>query len=157
MPTTQTAGTPVTMEALQAMMDSFKLEMRAMENRISSKIAESRSRSSSPAPPTPEHTPQLRTQQTVTSTPLAVKSSTPPPQSDPPAAVTQQQPSPAKKRRNQKTRKQYKRKKALHVTMQPSVKEVEHTIHVKHRNKPGKHVVLQRIKLIPRDWSTTSL
>ena len=41
---------PVTMGALQAMMNSFKLEMRAMEDRMNSKIAESRSRPSSPAP-----------------------------------------------------------------------------------------------------------
>ena len=40
------AESPVTMGALQAMMDSFKLEMRAM-------IAESRSRSSSSAPQQP--------------------------------------------------------------------------------------------------------
>ena len=126
---------PVTMRALQAMMDSFKLEMRAMGDRMNSKIAESRSRPSSAIPPTPQA----------------------PPQSDSPATVTQQQPSPAKKRRNQKTRKQYKRKKALHVTVQPSVKEVEHTVRVKHGNKPGKHVVLQRSKLVPRNWSTTSL
>ena len=67
------------------MMDSFKLEMRAI-------FVESRSRLSSSAPPTPEHTPQLRTQQIVTSTPLAIKSSTPsPPQLTTPSAVTQQQ------------------------------------------------------------------
>ena len=45
------------MKALQAMMDSFKdsfkIEMRAMEDRMNSKIAESRSRSSSPAPQQP--------------------------------------------------------------------------------------------------------
>ena len=88
---------------------------------------------------------QAATQQTVTSTP--------PPQSDPPVAVTQQQPSPAKKRRNQKTRKQYKRKKALHVTVQPSVKEVEHI----GQTKPREHIVSERIKLIAWDWSATSL
>ena len=53
----QAAGTSVTMEALQAMMDSFKdsfkIEMRAMKDRMNSKIAESRSRSSSPAPQQP--------------------------------------------------------------------------------------------------------
>ena len=95
---------------------------------------------------------QAATQQTVTSTPLAVKLSTPPPQSDPPAAVTQQQPSPAKKRRNQKTRQQYKRKKALHVTVQPLVKEMEHT----KQTKPREHIVSERIKLVAWDWSTTS-
>ena len=47
------AESPVTMGALQAMMDSFKLEMRAMEDRMNSKIAELRSRSSSPAPQQP--------------------------------------------------------------------------------------------------------
>ena len=101
---------------------------------------------------------QAATQQTVTSTPLAVKSSTPyAPQSDPPSTITQQQSnSPAKKKRNERTRQQYKRR-ALHVTVHPSVKEVEHTVRVKHGNKPGKHVVLQRIKLVPWDWSTTSL
>ena len=34
---------------------------------------------------------------------------------------------------------------------------MKHTIRVKHENKSGKHVVLQRIKLISWDWSTTSL
>ena len=49
----QAAGILVTMEALQAMMDSFKdsfkIEMRAMEDRMNSKIAESRFRLSSSA------------------------------------------------------------------------------------------------------------
>ena len=40
----------VTIRALQAIMNSFKLEMRAMKDRINSKIVESRSRSFSPAP-----------------------------------------------------------------------------------------------------------
>ena len=44
------AESSVTMGVLQAIINSFKLEMRAMEDRMNSKIAESRSRSSSPAP-----------------------------------------------------------------------------------------------------------
>ena len=54
----QAAEAPVTMGALQALMNSFKLEMRAMEDRINSKIAESRSRPSSPTPPAPLTPPQ---------------------------------------------------------------------------------------------------
>ena len=84
---------------------------------------------------------QAATQQTVTSTPQA------PSQLDSPATVTQQQSSLAKKNRNERTRQQYKRKKALHVTVQSSVKEVKRMVRVEHGNKPGKHVVLQRIKL----------
>ena len=87
-----------------------------------------------------QSTKQAATQQTVTSTPLAIKSPTPqvPPQSDSPTTVTQQQPSLAKKKRNERTRQQYKRKKALHVTVQPLVKE-------------GEHIVSERIKLISWD------
>ena len=44
---------PVTIGALQAIMNSFKLEMRAMEDRINSKIAESRSSSPTPQQPSP--------------------------------------------------------------------------------------------------------
>ena len=128
MPATQTAETPVTIGALQAIMNSFKLEMRAM-------IAKSRSRPSSPTP------------QQLSSPPTPQA----PPQSDSSATVTQQQPSPAKKKRNQKTRQQYKRR-ALH-TVQPSVKEVEHT----EQTKPREHIVSERIKLVPWGWSTTSL
>ena len=117
------------MGALQAMMDSFKLEMRAM-------IAESRSKSSSPAPQQPS----------------PPSSNQAPPQSDSPATVTQQQPSLAKKKRNERTRQQYKRKKALHVTVQPSVKEVEHTVRVEHGNKHSEHVMLQRIESISWGW-----
>ena len=124
----------VTMEAVQAIMNSFELKIRAMEDRINSKIAESRSRLSSPILPTPQS-----------------------PQSDLPTAVLQQQSSsPAKKKRNERTRQQYKRKKALHVTVQSSVKEmkhtikeVEHTVRVEHKKKPNKHVVLQRTKQVP--------
>ena len=104
---------------------------------MNSKIAESRSRPSSPAP------------QQLSSPPTPQA----PPQSDSPATVTQQQPSLAKKKRNERTRQQYKRKKALHVTVQPLVKEVEHT----EQTKPREHIVSERIKLIPWDWSTTSL
>ena len=136
MPATQTAGTPVTMKAVQAMMDDFRRDMQAMTNRLTTRLdGISRARPSSAIPPTPQAPPQL----------------------DSPATVTQQQPSLAKKKRNERTRQQYKKRRALHVTMQPSVKEVEHTIRVKHGNKPGKHVVLQRIKLIAWDWSTRSL
>ena len=85
---TQIAKTPVTIKALQAIMNSFKLEIRTMKDRINSKITESRSRLSSSASPTSEHTPQLRTQQIVISTPLAIKLSTPPPQLDSPVIVT---------------------------------------------------------------------
>ena len=123
------------MEALHAMMTELTSQMNAMMDRFNTrldKVAAARSRPSSSIPPTPQ---------------------TPPPQSDPPAAATQQQPSsPAKKKQNKRTRQQYKRR-ALHVTVQPSVKEVEHT----EQKKPSEHVVLQRIKLVPWDWSTTSL
>ena len=110
MPTNQaaTAESPVTMGALQAIMDDFRRDMQAMTNRLTTRLdGKSRSRPSSPAPPaspTSEYTPQLRTQQTVTSTPLAVKLSTPSSQLDSSIAVTQQQPSPAKKKRNKRTR-----------------------------------------------------
>ena len=64
-----TPEAPVTMGALQAMMnsfkDSFKLEMRAMKDEMrdemNSKIAELRSRSSSPTPPAPPTPQQLST------------------------------------------------------------------------------------------------
>ena len=52
-----------------------------------------------------------------------------------------------KHKRNVRTRLQYKRRKALRVTIQ----EVEH------EQKPRKHVVLKRTKLIPWDGSYTSL
>ena len=138
MPANQAAAeAPVTMGALQAMMNTFTIRINAMEdtiNTMNTKFAElARSRPSSP-------------------TPLAVKSSTPPAQLDPPATVTQyQSSSPAKKKRNERTRKQYKRR-ATRVTMQSSVKEVEHT-----EREPGKHAVLQRIKQVPWDGSATSL
>ena len=64
------------------------------------------------------------------------------------------------KKRNERTRQQYKRKKALHVTVQSSVKEMEHTVkEVEHteQKKPGEHVVLQRTKQVPWDGSATSL
>ena len=138
-------------------------------------IAESRSRPSSPAPQQPSPPSSNQATQSATqpitvqsaedkrcpppslpssSTPLAVKSSTSyTPQSDPPSTVTQQQSnSPAKQKRNERTRQQYKRR-ALHVTVQPSVKEVEHT----KQTKPREHIVSERIKLVPWDWSTTSL
>ena len=62
------------------------------------------------------------------------------------------------KKRNERTRQQYKRKKAMRATVQQEMEhsvqqEVEHT----ERKKPGKHVVLQRIKLVPWDGSATSL
>ena len=64
-----------------------------------------------------------------------------------------------KQKRNEKTRLQYKRRKALRVTIQPSVKEVEHSsqVRVAHVNKPRKHVVLKRTKQVPWDGSHTSL
>ena len=142
MPITQTAETPVTMEALHVMMTELTSQMRAMMDRFNTRldeVAAVRSRPSS----------------SISSTPPTVKSSTPPPQLDPPPAVTQQQSnSPAKKKRNKRTRQQYKRR-ALHVTVQLSVKEVEHTVHTE--REPGKHVVLQRIKQVPWDESATSL
>ena len=130
-------------------MDKLRRDMQAMTNRLTTRLDEvSRARSSSPI---------SATQQTVTPTPSAIKSSTPPPQLDPPAAVTQQQlNSPAKKKRNERTRQQYKRKKALHVTVQLSFKEVEHTVRVEYEKKPGEHVVLQRTKQVPWDGSATS-
>ena len=48
-----TVESPVTMRVLQAIMNSFKLEIRAMENRINSKIVESRSRLSLSTPQQP--------------------------------------------------------------------------------------------------------
>ena len=62
-----------------------------------------------------------------------------------------------KQKRNEKTRLQYKRRKALHVTMQPSVKEVEHASQIRVEQKPRKHVVLERTKPVPWDWSIASL
>ena len=137
------------MRALQAIMNSFKLEMRAI-------IAESRSRSSSSTPQQQLSSPsssnqviqsakQAATQQTVTSTPYA-------PQLDPPSTITQQQSnSPAKQKRNERTRQQYKRR-ALHVTMQLSVKEVKHTKQTKSREHiVSKRIVSKRIKLISWD------
>ena len=52
-----------------------------------------------------------------------------------------------KQKRNEKTRLQYKRRKALRVTIQ----EVEH------EQQPRKHVVLERTKLVPWDGGHTSL
>ena len=136
------------MRALQAIMNNFRRDIQAITNRLTTRLdGKSRSRPFSPAPPTPlisEHTPQLRTQQTVTSTPLAVKLSTSPP------AVTQQQSNLTvkQKKRNERTRQQYKKRRALHVTMQPLVKEIKHTIQSEQK-KPGEHVILQRIKLVP--------
>ena len=107
----------------------MRAEIRVIKDKINSKIAELRSRPSSSTPPAPPTPQQLST---------------------PPPTVTQQQPnSPIKKKRNKRTRQQYKRKKALHVTIQLSVKEVEHTVRVKHQKKPGKHVMLLRTKQIP--------
>ena len=63
-------------------MDKLRRNMQAITNRLITRLDEvSRARSFLPI---------SATQQTVTSTPPAVKLSTPPPQSDPPAAVTQQ-------------------------------------------------------------------
>ena len=45
------------------------------------------------------------------------------------------------KKRNKRTRLQYKKRRALHVTVQLLVKEVEHTVQTKQK-KPDKHVVL---------------
>ena len=128
-------------------MNSFKLEMRAMKNRMNSKIAESRFRSSSPAPQQPSPPSSNQATQSATQ-PITASPPTPqaPPQLDSSTTVTQQQSSLAKKKRNERTRQQYKRKKTLHVTMQLSVKEVEHT-----------NIVSERIKLVLWDWSTTSL
>ena len=41
--------------------------------------------------------------------------------------------------------------------MQSLIKEVKHTIRVKHENKSNKYVILQRIKLVSWDWSITLL
>ena len=60
-----------------------------------------------------------------------------------------------KHKRNVRTRQQYKRRKALRVTIQ----EMEHSsqVRVEHVNKPRKHVVLKRTKQVPWDGSHTSL
>ena len=39
--------------------------------------------------------------------------------------------------------------------MEYTVKEIKYTVRVKYKKKFGKHVMLQRIKLVPWDWSTT--
>ena len=84
MPTNQaaTAESPVTMGALQAMMDSFKLEMRAM-------IAESRSRSSLPAPqqPSPPSSNQATQSATQSITVQPVEDKRCPPSSLPPPST----------------------------------------------------------------------
>ena len=142
MPITQTAEISVTMEVLHAMITELTSQMKAMMDRFNTRLDEVTAVRSRPS-------------SSISSTSPTVKSLTPPPQSDPPPTVTQQQSnSPAKKKRNKRTRQQYKRR-ALHVTVQLSVKEVKHTVQTK--RKPGKHVVLQRIKQVPWDWSTTSL
>ena len=66
------------------------------------------------------------------------------------------QPIMKQKKRNKRTRLQYKKRRALHVTVQSSVKEVKHTVQTEQK-KPDKHVVLQRIKSVPWDGSATSL
>ena len=93
-------------------------------------------------------------------------------QSDPPSITQQSSDSLAKQKRNQKTPLQYK-KRSLHVnTVQihevNHIQEVDHNQEVEHslgaRNKPGKHVVVQSLKLgaweccwhtvLQSDWMT---
>ena len=57
-----------------------------------------------------------------------------------------------KHKRNVRTRQQYKRRRTLRVTVQPSVKEVEHPSQIRVEQKPRKHMVLERTKLVPSYW-----
>ena len=117
------------------MMTQLQSQMDAMLGRVNTrldKVTAARSRPSSSIPPTP-----------------------PTPQSDPPSAVTQQT-SHQKQKRNERTRQQYKRKKAMRATVQQEMEhsvqqEVEHT-----ERESSEHVVLLRIESVPWDEATTS-
>ena len=104
------------------MMDSFKLEMRAEIRAMKDEM-----------------------NSIITELRSGSSSSTSP---APPSQ--QQSSSSAKKKRNERTRQQHKRR-ATRVTIRPLVKELKQIKEVEHtkQKKPGKHVVLQRIKLIP--------